>query len=98
MKGGIRFHFSSACLAKVSPMALGYAARCDAHVPEGITTLVRVYKALPHSQNVEQKIRQRGSKTAGRIQIQDRPLCERGEAEPLRLGVTAAGGRDRRQR
>lgn len=33
---------------KVSLMALGYAVRCDAHVPEDITMRVRVYKALPH--------------------------------------------------
>lgn len=33
-------------------------------------------------------MRQQGGKTAGKIQVQDKPLCERGEAEPLRLGVT----------
>lgn len=33
---------------KTRLMALGYAVRCDAHVPEDITTRVRVYKALQH--------------------------------------------------
>lgn len=31
------------------------------------------------------------NKAAGKIQVQDKPLCERGEAEPLRLGVTGGG-------
>lgn len=47
MKGGI-FILLHSVFGKVSLMALGYAVRCDAHVPEDITTRVRVHKALPH--------------------------------------------------
>lgn len=49
VEGGILFFiFLHSVFGKVSLMALGYAVRCDAHVPEDITTRVRVYKALPH--------------------------------------------------
>lgn len=48
VKGGILFIFLPSVFSKVSLMALGYAVRCDAYVPENITTHVRVYKALPH--------------------------------------------------
>lgn len=40
-------------------------------------------------------MRQQGGKTAGKIQFQDKLLCKRGEAEPLMLDGTAAGGRYR---